>query len=79
MNIPDMDWQVGWAEEVAKMRNADWSTDYERGFEDGILRILTKFEQELYVATKEDPQYAEYLKDSIKIIKHILNPMIKEQ
>lgn len=82
MNIPDMDWTINWREQLEKDRKTDWPGDldfsYERGFEDGMFRILEEFEKELYIATKEDPQYAAYVEDAIKLIKKTINPLIKE-
>jgi hypothetical protein len=45
---------------------------YERGVASGILSVLHRFEQELYVAHKEDPEYAVYVEDFIQIIKKML-------
>jgi hypothetical protein len=78
MNMPDMDWSVGWAEQVRKDRESDWASEWERGYEDGMYAVLEAFEKELYIATKEDPQYAAYIEDAIKLIKKTINPLIKE-
>ena len=78
MNIPDMDWTAGWSEDLEAQRNADWTSEWERGYEDGMYSILEAFEKELYVATKEDPHYAAYVEDAIKLIKQTINPSIKE-
>jgi hypothetical protein len=72
MNIPDMDWSAGWADELEAQRNADWTGEWERGYEDGMYAILEVFEKELYVATKEDPHYAAYVEEAIKLIKTLL-------
>ena len=77
MNIPDMDWTAGWSEDLEAQRNADWANEWERGYEDGMYAILEAFEKELYVATKEDPHYAAYVEDAIKLIKQTINPLIK--
>lgn len=74
MNIPDMDWSTGWADELEAQQKADWASEWERGYEDGMYAILEAFEQELYVATKEDPQYAAYVEDAINLIKKTINP-----
>jgi hypothetical protein len=74
MNIPDIDWAAGWSEDVKAEREADWTSEWERGYEDGMYAILEAFEKELYVATKEDPQYAAYLEDAINLIKKTINP-----
>lgn len=74
MNIPDLDWYAGWADELAAERKADWASEWERGYEDGMYAILERFEQELYIATKEDPGYAAYIQDAINLIKKIINP-----
>lgn len=50
----------------------DWAFDYERGYRVGMNTILIEFEKELYVATKEDPQYAAYVEDAIQLIKKII-------
>jgi hypothetical protein len=42
-----------------------------------MYSILEAFEKELYVATKEDPHYAAYVEDAIKLIKQTINPLIK--
>lgn len=78
MGIPDMDWAVGWADELKAQREADWVNEWERGYEDGMYSILEAFEKELYIATKEDPHYAAYIEDAIKLIKKTINPLIKE-
>ena len=69
-----MDWSAGWADELEAQRNADWTGEWERGYEDGMYAILEVFEKELYVATKEDPHYAAYVEEAIKLIKKIINP-----
>jgi predicted RNA methylase len=69
MALPDLDWVLESESEPSA---------YERGYGDGVLAVLSKFEQELYVATKEDPQYAAYIEDSIKIIKNVLKPLVKD-
>jgi hypothetical protein len=74
MNIPDMDWPAGWSEEAKAEKEADWTNEWERGYEDGMYAILEVFEQELYVVTKEDPHYAEYVEEAIKLIKKTINP-----
>jgi hypothetical protein len=56
----------------------DWVSEWERGYEDGMYAILEAFEKELYVATKEDPHYAAYVEDAIKIIKKVINPALKD-
>ena len=73
-----MDWTAGWSEDLEAQRNADWTSEWERGYEDGMYSILEAFEKELYVATKEDPHYAAYVEDAIKLIKQTINPLIKE-
>jgi hypothetical protein len=78
MNIPDMDWELSWSQKVRQNRGLDWENEWERGYEDGVFAILEAFEKELYVATKEDPQYAAYVEDAIKLIKKTINPLIKE-
>jgi len=78
MNIPDIDWTNGWSEEVKAEREADWASEWERGYEDGMYSILEAFEKELYVATKEDPHYAAYIEEATKLIKKTINPLIKE-
>jgi hypothetical protein len=74
MNIPDIDWTDGWSEDVKAEREADWANEWERGYEDGMYAILEVFEQELYVATKEDPHYAAYVEEAINLIKKTINP-----
>jgi hypothetical protein len=82
MNIPDIDWTDGWSEEVKAEREADWASEWERGYEDGMYKILALFEKELYTATKEDPQYAMYVQDAVDLIKQKINsnptPLAKE-
>jgi hypothetical protein len=78
MNIPDMDWYAGWSDDIEAQRNADWADEWERGYEDGMYAILEVFEKELYIATKEDPHYAAYVEDAIKIIKKVINPALKD-
>jgi hypothetical protein len=39
-----------------------------------MYAILEVFEQELYVATKEDPHYAAYVEEAINLIKKTINP-----
>ena len=78
MNLPDMDWTAGWADDLEAQRKTDWVTEWERGYEDGMYSILETFEKELYVATKEDPHYAAYIEEAIKLIKKTINPLIKE-
>jgi hypothetical protein len=78
MNIPDIDWTSGWSEDLEAQRNADWTSEWERGYEDGMYSILEAFEKELYVATKEDPHYAAYIEEAIKLIKKTINPLVKE-
>jgi len=74
MNIPDIDWAASWSEDVKAEREADWASEWERGYEDGMYAILEVFEQELYVATKEDPHYAAYVEEAINLIKKTINP-----
>ena len=74
MNIPDIDWTDSWSEDVKAEREADWANEWERGYEDGMYAILEVFEQELYVATKEDPHYAAYVEEAINLIKKTINP-----
>lgn len=78
MSLPDMDWELGWAEQVKQDQQSDWASEWERGYEDGMYALLEVFEKELYIATKEDPQYAAYVEDAIKLIKKTINPLIKE-
>jgi hypothetical protein len=77
MSIPDMDW-TAFFDELQAERNADWTTEWERGYEDGMYAILEAFEKELYVATKEDPHYAAYVEEAIKLIKKTINPAFEE-
>lgn len=74
MNIPDMDWSATWADELEAQQKSDWTSEWERGYEDGMYAILEAFEKELYVATKEDPYYAAYVEEAIKLIKKTINP-----
>jgi hypothetical protein len=76
MNIPDIDWAANWAEDVKSEREADWASEWERGYEDGMYAILEVFEKELYVATKEDPHYAAYVEEAIKLVKKAINPAV---
>lgn len=69
-----MDWSVDWQDELKAQRETDWTSEWERGYEDGMYAVLEAFEQELYVATKEDPDYAAYIQDAINLIKKIINP-----
>jgi hypothetical protein len=82
MNIPDMDWAAGWSDQVKKDKGLDWETEWERGYIDGMYKILALFEKELYTATKEDPQYAMYVQDAVDLIKQKINsnptPLTKE-
>jgi hypothetical protein len=73
MNIPDMDWELAWSKEVKQNKDLDWETEWERGYIDGMYRILALFEKELYIATKEDPQYAMYVQDAVNLIKQKIN------
>ena len=68
MNIPDMDWG-SWFDELKAERDSDWTSEWERGYQDGVYSILEAFNKELYLATKEDPHYAAYVEDAIKLIK----------
>jgi hypothetical protein len=74
MNIPDIDWAASWSEDAKAGKEADWASEWERGYEDGMYAILEAFEKELYVATKEDPEYAAYVEDAINLIKKTINP-----
>ena len=78
MNIPDVDWAANWSEDVKAERESDWANEWERGYEDGMYAILEAFEKELYVATKEDPHYAAYVEEAIKVIKKVINPAFEE-
>jgi hypothetical protein len=82
MNIPDMDWALGWTGQVKKDKKLSWETEWERGYIDGMYKILALFEKELYTATKEDPQYAMYVQDAVDLIKQKINsnptPLTKE-
>ena len=78
MNIPDMDWDPNWADQVKQEQESDWTNEWERGYEDGMYAILEVFEKELYVATKEDPHYAAYVEEAIKLIKKTINPAFEE-
>jgi hypothetical protein len=69
MGLPDLDWVL---------ESGSEPSDYERGYGDGVLAVLGRFERELYVATKEDPQYAAYVEDAIKIVKKIINPDLED-
>jgi len=78
MNIPDIDWAASWSEDVKAEREADWTSEWERGYEDGMYAVLEAFEKELYIATKEDPHYAAYVEEAIKIINKLINPASEE-
>jgi GTP cyclohydrolase FolE2 len=58
MSLPDIDFEL--------------IDSYERGREAGIIAVLKRFDEELYIATKEDPHYAAYVEDAIKLIKTLL-------
>jgi hypothetical protein len=77
MGIPDIDWYSGWSDDIEAQRKADWTSEWERGYEDGMYAILEEFEKELYVATKEDPHYAAYIEEAIKLIKKTINPALE--
>jgi hypothetical protein len=62
MNIPDI----------------DWSSDYQRGYEDALIKLLHKFEKEYEQTAAEDPHFAYYSKYVIDTINKTLNPLIKE-
>lgn len=61
MSLPDIDWMPG----------------YDLGYKDAMAEVLIEFEKELYTATKEDPQYAAYVQESINIINNIANTQNK--
>lgn len=73
MNIPDIDWELAWSKQAKQDKESDWTTEWERGYIDGMYRILALFEKELYVAVKEDPQYAMYVQDAVDLIKQKIN------
>jgi hypothetical protein len=77
MNIPDMDWAAGWSEELAKEKEIDWSSEYQRGYENALMNLLDKFEEEYQQAATEDPHFAYYSKYVIDTINKMLNPLIK--
>jgi hypothetical protein len=58
MSLPDIDFEL--------------ADNYERGRQAGIIAVLKKFDEELYLATKEDPHYAAYIEEAIKIIKSLV-------
>jgi hypothetical protein len=73
MNTSSINWEQNWSEKVKEEKDQDWLTEWERGYIEGMYRILALFEKELYIATKQDPQYAVYVQDSINLIKQKIN------
>lgn len=56
----------------------DWSSDYERGYDAALGDLLNYFQAEYEQAVKEDPHFAYYSEYVVNVIKHKINPMIRD-
>jgi hypothetical protein len=73
MSLPDIDWTVGWAEQLAADRKTDWPSDYELGYQDALIKLVQKFEQEYSETAGEDPHFAFYSRYVLDILNEELN------
>jgi hypothetical protein len=57
---------------------AEWSNEYERGYNDALINLLDKFQKEYQQTSTEDPHFAYYSKYVVDTINKTLNPLVKE-
>lgn len=62
MNIPDMDWQIGWREQLEKDKDIDWSDNFGRGYEKALSELKSELQKEYYETAPEDPHFAYFIK-----------------
>lgn len=62
MSLPDIDFGL----------SDNYDEGYAKGYQHGVIAVLKKFDEELYIATKEDPHYAAYVEEAIKLIKLLI-------